>query len=44
MYCQWQVSGKSFNDSYVKTVVDDHKEGVAAFEKAASGASDAEGK
>jgi predicted outer membrane protein len=27
------LSGKSFDDAYVKMMVDDHKEDVAAFEK-----------
>ncbi len=29
------LSGKSFDDAYIKMMVDDHKEDVAAFQKAA---------
>ncbi len=36
------LSGKSFDEAYVKMMVDDHKEDVAAFEKAAGGASDSD--
>jgi len=34
------VSGKDFDSTYVKMMVDDHKEDVAAFEKAASESTD----
>jgi putative membrane protein len=36
------LSGKSFDDAYVKMMVDDHKNDVAAFEKAANNSSDSE--
>ena len=34
------LSGKSFDDAYIKMMVDDHKEDVAAFEKASTGSQD----
>jgi putative membrane protein len=34
------LSGKDFDSAYVKMMVDDHKEDVAEFEKAAAGAQD----
>jgi len=34
------LSGKSFDEAYVKMMVDDHKEDVAAFQKEANGAED----
>jgi putative membrane protein len=34
------LSGKSFDDAYIKMMVDDHKEDVAAFQKAADGSQD----
>jgi len=34
------LSGKSFDDAYIKMMVDDHKEDVAAFERASTGSQD----
>ena len=34
------LSGKSFDDAYIKTMVDDHKEDVEAFQKAADSSQD----
>jgi len=34
------LSGKSFDEAYVKMMVDDHKDDVAAFQKEADGAQD----
>jgi putative membrane protein len=34
------LSGKSFDNEYIKMMVDDHKEDVAAFQKAADGSQD----
>jgi putative membrane protein len=34
------LSGKSFDEAYIKTMVDDHKEDIQAFQKAADGSSD----
>jgi len=36
------LSGKSFDEAYVKMMVDDHKKDVEAFEKAANDASDSD--
>jgi putative membrane protein len=36
------LSGQDFDSAYVKMMVDDHKEDVMAFEKAATGANDAD--
>jgi putative membrane protein len=36
------LSGKSFDETHVKMMVDDHKEDVQAFEKAASSADDSD--
>jgi putative membrane protein len=36
------LSGHDFDSAYVKMMVDDHKEDVTAFEKAAKGANDAD--
>jgi putative membrane protein len=34
------LSGKSFDEAYIKMMVDDHKEDIAAFQKAADGSQD----
>ncbi len=34
------LSGKSFDDAYVKMMVEDHKEDIAAFQRAADGSQD----
>jgi putative membrane protein len=36
------LSGKSFDEAYVKMMVDDHKEDIEEFEKAANGATDSD--